>query len=258
MIIPYTDLFASKTDMGSAVSRRIGQRQKDSLKAQLLNFISTTTLYDHLILRSGSALHGVYLHERHTEDLDFFAHPAIAANFFTAFQESGIVLTERPGGITPVYAAPGLAQARIEIGVDVLGMTYPEESFLVPQVQTFRAVSNATAPVRTYTLPALLARKLRYVMWRRYAVDFYDLWIGLEKHPECASEMQEIVRRREIGGAGGEIYWAEGAMANFAGLEETWHDELYTLMPRVPAFETVRRDLSHWLPLFEAERKAIR
>ena len=252
MTIPYTDLFAAKTDMGSALSRRIGQRQKDGLKAQFLNSISVTPLYDHLVLRSGSALHGVYLHERYTEDLDFFASPAVAASFLTAFQEAGLLLTERADGIAPVYAAPGLAQARVEIGVDVLGMTYPEESFLAPQQQTFRSLGGATAPVRTYALPALLARKLRYVMWRRYAVDFYDLWIGLEKHPECASEMQEIVQRRELGSAGGERYRAEVAMANFAGLEATWHGELHALMPRVPEYEAVRRNLARWLPLFEA------
>ncbi len=251
MMTPYTDLFQPQTGVGSAISRRIGQRQKEQLKVRFLRLLNATPLYEQLVLRSGSALHGVYLHERYTEDLDFFAPPTIAEDFPAAFHSVGLSLEKRGAGITPVYAAPGLAQGRVEIGVDVLAMSYPEESFLVPETHTFRAVSGETASVRTYTLPALLARKLRYVMWRRYAVDFYDLWIGLDKCPECAPEMREIVRRRELDGTGGERYRAEGAMVNFAGLEASWREELTALMPRVPEFGQVRRDLAHWLPVFE-------
>ncbi len=177
-------------------------------------------------------------------------------NICTRFSDVGIVLEKRQDA-TPIYVGCGAIHKRIELGVDVIGVHYPEDTFLTPQLAVYCGITDKTAPVRTYPLCALLARKLRYVMRRRFAVDFFDLWIGLEKHPECAPKMQKIVRRRELGGGGGEMYRAEGAQANLAGLEATWHDELHALMPRVPAFETVRRDLSHWLPQFEAERKAF-
>ncbi len=251
MITPYTNLFQPETNVGSAISRRIGQRQKNQLKARFLKLLSATPLYDQLILRSGSALHGVYLHERYTEDLDFFAPPVIAEDFPAAFQSIGLCLEKRGEGITPVYVAPGLAQGRVEIGVDVLAASYPEESFLVPEPHLFRAVSGEMAPVRTYPLPALLARKLRYMMWRRYAVDFYDLWIGLEKRPEVAPEMSEIVRQRESGVAFHERYRADTARMGLDALEASWHEELAALMPRVPEFGQVKQALAHWLPQFE-------
>lgn len=241
---------------GSAILTRITQRERDRLKADLLHCLSETPLYNQLIFRGASALHGVYLHERYSEDLDFFALPALADGFVSAIHEAGIMLEERPNAV-PVYACRGAVHMRVELGVDVIAMHYPEEHFLVPQAGIYQAINGETAPVRTYPLPALLARKLRYVMRRRFAVDFYDLWVGLEKHPECAPEMQEIVRRREAGSQGGERYRAEGALANLDGLEATWHNELYALMPCVPAFESVRRDLTHWLPLFEAGRKSL-
>lgn len=243
-------------NIGSAILTRITQRERDRLKVTLLQALSGTPLFDQLIFRGASALHGVYLHERYSEDLDFFALPPLAADFVPAFQMAGMLLEERPGAV-PVYACRGAVHTRVELGVDVIAMHHPEEAFLVPLSATYQAINGQTAPVRTYPLSALLARKLRYVMRRRYAVDFYDLWIGLEKHPECAPEMQEIVRRREGGMEGGERYQSLGALANLAGLEATWHEELHALMPRVPAFETVRRDLTYWLPLFEAERKSF-
>jgi len=255
MIIPYTDIFQPPDSIGSAVSRRIGQRQKDQLKVHFLKRLSLTPLFDQIVLRSGSALHGVYLHERYTEDLDFFALPALAHNAQAAFAEVEMVLEHRADGIAPIYAAPGLAQARVEIGVDVLAASYPEESFLVPEPHTFRSVSGETAPVRTYPLPALLARKLRYVMWRRFAVDFYDLWIGLEKHPEAAPDIREIVRRREVGVADKDRYRAEVAQAGLDALKASWHEELAALMPRVPEFQQVRQGLAHWLPLFENKER---
>jgi hypothetical protein len=217
----------------------------------LLQNLSQTPLIHRLLFRGASALHGVYLHERYSEDLDFFAASELASTAVAAFGAAGLTLEERPDAV-PVYVCRGAVHTRVELGVDVIAMHYPEESFLVPETATYRGIAGETATVRTYPLSALLARKLRYAMRRRFAVDFFDLWIGLEKRPECAPEMQEIVRRRELGGAGGERYRAEGAVASFAGLEATWHDELHALMPRVPDYETVRRDLTHWLPLFES------
>lgn len=255
MVIPYTDIFQPPDSLGSAVSRRIGQRQKEQLKVHFLKRLSLTSLFDQLVLRSGSALHGVYLHARYTEDLDFFALPALAHNAQAVFAEVGLTLERRADGIAPIYAAPGLAQARVEISVDVLAASYPEESFLAPEPHTFRAVSGETAPVRTYPLPALLARKLRYVMWRRFAVDFYDLWVGLEKHPEVAPDIREIVRRREVGVAFHECYRAGTARMSLDALEASWHEELAALMPRVPEFGQVQRDLAYWLPLFESTER---
>lgn len=234
----------------SAILARVAQRERDGLKIAALRRLCATPLFSQLVLRGGSALHGVYLHERYSEDLDFFADPGLAMNVCRVFGEAGLVMEARPDA-APIHVGRGTVHERVELGVDVIGIHYPEEGFLVPCEANYRSITGEMAPVRTYPLPALLARKLRYVMRRRFAVDFYDLWIGLEEHPECSPEMQEIVRRREIGGAGGERYRAEGAMANFAGLEVSWHEELMALMPRVPEFGQVRRDLAHWLPQFE-------
>ena len=234
----------------SAILTRVAQRERDGLKITLLHTLCATSLFGQLVLRGGSALHGVYLHGRYSEDLDFFASPGLAMNVCTKFGEVGLTLETRQDA-APIYVGRGAVHERVELGIDVIGIHYPEDGFLAPQPAVYRAISGETAPVRTYPLPALLARKLRYVMRRRFAVDFYDLWIGLEKHPECVPEMQEIVRRRELGGGGGEHYHAESALAGLDALEASWHEELAALMPRVPEFGQVRRDLTHWLPLFE-------
>jgi len=242
---------------GTAILTRIAQRERDGLKVTLLRTLSEAPLFCRLIFRGASALHGVYLHERYSEDLDFFAPPAQAADAIALFGSVGILLEKRPEAV-PVYARRGAVHERVELGVDVIAMHHPEESFLVPQAATYRGISGETDPVRTYSLPALLARKLRYVLRRRFAVDFYDLWVGSEKHPECAPEMCEIVRRREAGFSSGERYRAGAALANLAGLGATWQDELHALMPRIPPFEVVRRDLARWLPMFEAGEETTR
>jgi len=247
----------SAPDLGTLILTRIAQRERDSLKAAVLRSLHDTSLYGQLIFRGASALHGVYLHERYSEDLDFFAAPELAADACAAFCQAGLSLESRPDAV-PVYAHRGAVHERVELGVDVIAAHYPEESFLIPQEAVFRAVTGETAPVRTYSLPALLARKLRYVMRRRYAVDFYDLWIGLEKHPEGAGEMREIVRRRESALTCGGCYRAEAALMNLDSLETTWQAELDALMPRVPAFARVRRDLAHWLLSYEAGEELTR
>ena len=241
----------------SAILTRVAQRERDRLKIAMLHTLYATSLFGQLLLRGGSALHGVYLHERYSEDLDFFAKPGLAMNVCTQFSSAGIVLETRQDA-APIYVGCGAIHKRVELGVDVIGVHYPEESFLMPQPATYQAINGETAPVRTYTLAALLARKLRYIGRRQFAVDFYDLWIGLEKHPECAPEMQEIVRRREMGVTDTDRYRADVALMGLEALETTWHDELYALMPRVPAFETVRRDLTHWLPMFEVGKESTR
>ena len=234
----------------SAILTRVAQRERDGLKITLLHTLCATPLFGQLVLRGGSALHGVYLHGRYSEDLDFFANPGLAMNVCTRFGEVGLTLETRTDA-APIYVGQGAVHERVELGIDVIGIHYPEDSFLVPQPAIYRAITGKTAPVRTYPLPALLARKLRYAMRRRFAVDFYDLWIGLEKHPEVAPDIREIVRRREVGVAFHERYQAGTARMGLDALEASWHEELAALMPRVPGFGQVRQSLAYWLPLFE-------
>ena len=66
--------------LGTSILTRIAQRERDGLKVALLSALSTAPLFGQLIFRGASALHGVYLHERYSEDLDFFASPVLAAH----------------------------------------------------------------------------------------------------------------------------------------------------------------------------------
>lgn len=78
--------------LGTSVLIRIAQREQDSLKVGLLSAICTTSLSHQLVFRGASALHGVYLHERYSEDLDFFAAPEIVVNAVAAFDAAGLML----------------------------------------------------------------------------------------------------------------------------------------------------------------------
>ena len=234
---------------GNRLVKRIVIREKAKLQAEFLQELYQQDFGRNMIFRGGAALHGVYLHARWSEDMDFFASPDISHRFVQFAQTRGLNVEARGVGLTPIYVGSGKVCRRVEIPIDVAPKHLPEEEFLTSHWDTFSAVTGERVQVLTYSIGALLARKLRYVVRRSYAVDFFDLWIGAQCNTVCTQEIARIVRGREaqLDQDDAERFRADAAIRSMMSLRNNWDSELRDLMQDAPKFDHVVDMLAPWL-----------
>jgi predicted nucleotidyltransferase component of viral defense system len=113
------------------------------------------------------------------------------------------------------------------------------------------------AEIRVYALEEIVAEKLRAILqhveeleergWSRSrARDYYDLWRVLGAYGDrmdlsnFPSFLREKCAVRRVAFAGPEDFFQERVLAY---VERTWEQWLGALVPRLPAFETVTREL---------------
>ncbi len=231
--------------IGQSLLQRIGVREREKLQVAFLKQLAQTPLFDHLILRGGISLHGVWLHGRCSKDLDFLATPEIAGNFLEVAASHGFEFEREQErqmfGRMYTLSLQGQVFSNITIGLDLCPR---EAAILVWETQEFVALSGERIPVRVLPLAEQVGEKLRACVRRKRELDFYDIWLAFSRYPQLLREIVLLLERGETGLA----FHTGDAMELFGECRETWFSMLAPHMVCVPDYETVRQDLEAWLP----------
>jgi len=256
--------------IGQAIRERIALREMARLQVHFLQRLHGVLLGEQLVFRGGSALHGVYLHKRWSKDLDFFAPVDVASRIRESAAENGLLLEEpmrreeddyaergggrdpnkRPDGTLSVFASPGTVYARVEIRVDVCNR---DNTLFPTEERLFVPLHGAPVPVRVQRLSELMADKFGCTLRRSKPMDFSDLWLGLNAHQELWNEIRFVMEHKNCGPydiVPLQTFTAGAALANLDKARETWDEKLGKAMSSFPAYDTVRQDLTQWLPFF--------
>ncbi len=256
--------------LGLGILQRVAMREMARLQSHFLSELNRLPLGEQLVFRGGAALHGVYLGGRWSKDLDFFAPPEIAFGIRAIAAEQGLLLEEppkvieegytlrghkrdptaRPDGTLSVFALPGTVHSRVEIRVDVCS----RDNTLFPvERQMFVPLSYPPVSVRVQRLSELMADKFGCVLRRSKAMDFLDLWYGLNARPDLKDEIRDVMERKDCGPydiVPLQTFTTEAALAHLENTEETWDEKTSTALSTPPSFDRVREDLTVWLPFF--------
>lgn len=229
-------------DLGVRVAQRVAAYQKSHLQVQLLRAIAQIPAGHCLVLRGAVALNRVYFNGRWTEDMDFLAPDWIAGRFSQIAADYGLSLEELPNSL-PCYRGAGSAGVATSISVDVVPRPLRR---IAGQSGVFRSLTGEQVEVRVQPAAQILADKITCVTQRLKASDFVDLWEGLRREIVPRDLIWSFHCRRP----NAQPLQLDQILHNLDYLQVCWQDSLAPLMPAVPQFHDVRRDLSLWLSVF--------
>jgi hypothetical protein len=245
----------------------VGQAEYEYVILCALDALSQTQpLSETFCLKGGTALRQLYFSDwRHSVDLDFSVLPAFPAEQLRpglmAWFEQVEKLHEVQVSLSDLHKANGAARIRARfIGPLrypnrlLLDVTQDEPVLLPPQRrQPVSALFQEPQPhVLCYALEEILAEKLRSILQRGKARDYYDVWRLLR---EKADAFDHQVARRVLSEKCKHKNLPEPSAAAFltpAALGEAgayWSQDLIGQVPAqdLPAWDTVTADLSRLL-----------
>lgn len=236
-------------NIGQSLLQRIGVRERERVQVKFLQLLKDTPLWEQMVFRGAVALHGVYLHGRCSKDLDFMASPEVSANFYEMANACGLQVQDKSEVTSVVnFSLPGQVFNRIVVGIDVCSRP-PND--LPCQLGEFVSLSGQKIPVRVMPLREQIGEKLRAASRRGRALDFFDVWLAFEKHPNLLGSVSEVIEKRKKSDAP-LLYDAEKALATLETRRDEWFEKLAPQMAKVPTFERVQQDLQCWLPSLAA------
>ena len=234
----------SEAPIGQRILPRLVVREQLRLQVEFLERLSRIPECHDFALYGGSGLHGVYLHERLSDDLDLIVPPDLLPGFLSVLAAHGLGLEEREG-LVPAYTRPGALGVPIGIGVDLRGNVINADARggIRYECRPFGFLAGRPVPARVPPLADMLADKLNCITLRARAVDFVDLWLGLRRGPETGADAFSAFHARQPRLQ----YDAAAAWEHLASVGPEWEETLRPLMLRVADYEQVRRDLEGWL-----------
>lgn len=169
----------------------IGQAEHEYVTLCVLDALSQTEPLGKLLcLKGGTALRLLYFADwRYSVDLDFSALPGLSASTLRPFVEAWFGQVEQLHGV-PIHArdfhrANGAVRLRAQFVGPLrhpnrllLDITLDEPILLPPQQRRpiLTLFAGMQPDVLTYALEEILAEKLRSILQRGKARDYYDVW----------------------------------------------------------------------------------
>ncbi len=240
--------------------------EKDYALTWLLHGIysETSSLRDVLVFKGGTALRKVYAPEwRLSEDLDFTILQDIQPDAVSqGFEDSFAQLSEQSGlsfQFSQIHTQAYYIQARAQFlgplgykNTIKLDISLTEK--LIDDPTTVEVEPEYNIPpftILVYTLNEILIEKLRSIMQRGYARDYYDTWRLITTRDFDATKTEEqLVRKCERT----EIEYQPDAIFDRQRLSEAerhWETALARLTPGLPPFRPVIEELRAKLTFLE-------
>ncbi len=169
----------------------LGILEKDYVLIEVLKAVSQVSELNALfIFKGGTALRKVYFPNwRYSEDLDFTVKRDIPKDELIGILETWYRQVEQSSGIqltTKMLHKPdGYARARIQFlcplaypGMIYMDLSFDEPLCLEPEYRTVLTApfTGEQRKILTYPLEELLAEKMRSLLERGKARDYYDVW----------------------------------------------------------------------------------
>jgi predicted nucleotidyltransferase component of viral defense system len=253
------------------VGVRDQQIEKDYILSWLLQGIAQHgELSSKLVFKGGTVLKKVYFHDyRFSEDLDFTLTDSKASNddifqwfkevFEYAKEEANIPLNiidnneHEDGGINFYisYVGPlGGFGSNKKVKIDI--SKNEELQFPVAQNQAILGYSDQTAhQLQCYTLEEVLAEKLRSVMQRMQARDFYDIWYLTEtQRMEIPFITREFRAKCTLKGLNPRDFHPKLAQ-RLPQYKGRWTTSMADQIKDLPEFEKVEREVMRHLKKWE-------
>ena len=215
------------------------------------------------VFKGGTALRKAYFSDwRYSEDIDFSVLPKFPQENFEALLEKSFVLAqerhEMSFRLKSSHKPNGMVRVRIQYRgpLDYPGVlsldTFDEPIILEPERRRLLASfkESPTPRVLTYRLEELLAEKLRSLLERGKARDYYDVWRLLKEKqsqldlPTLRDVFQKKCEHKQI------IYQGPNQFTVAQKLKEAepyWERELKQQTSELPSFGAVIKDLKKCL-----------
>lgn len=247
MVTPETGTISPEEHIGQRIFQRIASQEYVYAQLDFLEKLSRLPVGQYLTLAGEAALHGVYLHGRLIQDLDFYAPSIIALRFGNLAQSSRLFVARQEHRNRYSFTVSGRSIPEVTIGINIISKgdtSYPSERHL------FGMPKGAALSVRTLPLSDLLSVKLIAMSEHGYAEDFVDFWLGLRSDPSLLEKIQLPENRRNgYGLAATETKqtFGECVLSKSESLRDVWHERLSRTLYPVPSLEQVQQDLRQWM-----------
>ena len=256
-VLPMPEKAAQQLGLG--ILQRVAIREKARLQAHFLSRLYASPESGNIVLCGSMALHGVYLHGRWSKDLDFDAPMETALRFQEIAERCELTLKHRaewkghssPQDAIPfIFASSSAFYSEVSIGVEIFSR---EQILVAPERHTFHASSGEQVSVLVKPLAEMIAVKLGCIFRRQKAVDFLDVWLGLQSNLCTHSEVRNLLR---LGLCDAGDFSPPPridvslALTQLEGLRPIWEEKLSIYKTQVPPFMQVYTDLAEWLPFF--------
>ncbi|MBI2445985.1 nucleotidyl transferase AbiEii/AbiGii toxin family protein [Candidatus Micrarchaeota archaeon] len=259
--------------------------EKDYALNWMLSAISENKpLHDYLVFKGGTCLSKVYFSNtwRLSEDLDFSVNPAHLLDFdaFKANLSAALEAANAAGApMLQIDGDPwendGMIRARIKYR-RVAQVVSPQTRAAAIKLEInkvekviYASQSGKISPifsepalfeVQCYALPELFAEKLRALMQRSYARDYYDVWRMTKLPPaqtgysDHEDHLQEVLSKKcnlNQVPYEPEIIFSHQRIGD---AREKWNEELERLVSpgQLPEFNSVLHELKEYFPKIDA------
>lgn len=229
--------------------------EKDYALTWLLQGIYSSPVADVLIFKGGTAIRKVYAPEwRLSEDLDFTVTKKTSpkeikkglAAVFRKLKDSGIEF-----GFSQFHGKPYYVQARVQFlgplrHKNTVKLDVSMNEKLVDEPAHVEVKPEYNVPgftILAYTIDEILVEKIRSILQRGYARDYYDVWRLLKERKFETRRIRDLlVRKCELTGVklDGKDLFEE---ARLAEAERHWETALARLTPDLPPFAKVVAEL---------------
>jgi len=224
----------------------LGALEKDYVLTLILKHIYAEKLWhETLVFKGGTALHKLYLHRRLSLDLDFTAHepialevirpvlevPEIQGQVKDAHEFHDALTIDRLGFVGPLRHPNSI---KVDISFREAVQLAPREFVLsTPYAPPFRVTCMA--------LEEILAEKIRAALMRRAPRDYFDLWLLFQQDTIAFGILPGLVRAKLH--TVDHPYNPATLWQSPDVLRRLWSEDLRQLMPDVPPFGTMFREL---------------
>ena len=233
----------------------LGALEKDYVLTLILQRIYAEEVWrETLVFKGGTALHKLYLHRRLSLDLDFTAREEVSVESIRPVLEA----PEIQGQVKDAHqfhdaltihrlSFVGPLRHPNSIKVDV---SFRESVQLAPRQAMLRTPYAPAFAVTCMAVEEILAEKIRAALMRRAPRDYFDLWLLFQQDEIAFDKVPELVRAKldtvDHPYHPGKLWELPSV------LKRLWSEDLHQLMPDVPPFDTVFRELQAffeaWMP----------
>lgn len=184
--------------------------------------------------------------------MDLTTTPKIAAQFVDIASVAGlsIVLRGQRGDITSYTLQAPSVMPNVSLKVEVIARN--KQGYLAPEKRMLTLSNGTIHEVLVKPLAEMIAIKFGCIKLRMKALDFVDIWWGLNSDAELKNIVFDyLVHKRCVEGEFTPVGLdARIVRLKLEAMQETWSQQLNEYMAHVPNFDEVNRDFEEWLAFF--------
>lgn len=220
----------------------LGMIEKDFILTLILREIYNSWFKNILVFKGGTALHKLYLHKRLSVDLDFTALDEFNIDAF----KNILLIKEINSEIRKI----GTFEKSVSIDLKYISLlNYPdsikidislrEKPLLELKEVALHSPYFPDFPVLALQIQEMAAEKMRALIQRKRPRDYYDMWLLLR---EIEFKDFENLAEEKLA-AMDDKFDISKVFADLGIVRSLWKDDLVQLIPELPDFDSVIKDL---------------